>query len=89
MIEQGQAFAKDIYLVHLQYSSLTQVRYDNIFEAPDDGRGEGRVIVRAEKSAIVQNESKDAAEAKLRDKVCVRPALELDSRSDIARVICQ
>ena len=78
-----------MYLVHLQYSSLTQVRYDYIFEAPDNGCGEGRVIVRAEKRAIVQNESKDAAEAELRDKVCVGPALELDDRSDIARMICQ
>ena len=72
----------------LVHSSLTQVRDDYVLEASDDGRGEGRVVVRAEERAIVQNESKDAAEAELRDEVCVGPTLELHGCGDVARVIC-
>ena len=47
----------------------------------------GGVVERAEESAIVQDESKDAAEAELRDEVCVGPALVLDGGGDVARLV--
>ena len=51
------------------WCSLTQVRDYYVLEASDDSRGEGRVVMRAEERAVVQDESEDAAEAKLRDEV--------------------
>ena len=69
-------------------SSITQVSDDNVLEASDNGRGERWVVVRAEEGTIVQNESKDAAEAKLHNKFWVGPALELNGSGDLACVIC-